>query len=188
MTIHTWNTHIHISISRLLVTTIATYIFWVNYSHAQGLGAERFECLIEPTMTVMVGAPTQGIIDNVEVKRSQFVTKDQVLATLKSNVEKAAMKHSQVRATMKSEIQAREADLELAQLNLNRIDTLHKKRLVPSQQRDEAYAQLQVAKMAVKQAKDNKRLYWYEFTRNVIDGERFLYLDVLLLELLGNRF
>lgn len=170
MSIHAWITYLRIS--RLWFTTIAIYIFWVSCSHAQGLEVEQFECLIEPKMTVMVGAPTQGIIDNVEVKRSEFVSKDQVLATLQSDVEEAAMKHSQVRATMQSEIQAREADLELAQLNLDRIDTLHKKKLVPSQQRDEAYAQLEVAKMAVKQAKDNKRLYWYEYTRSKAVVER----------------
>ena len=155
----------YINYSRWLAMTIITCIFGANYSKAQGLEVEQFDCLIEPKMTVMVGAPTQGLIDNVEVTRSEFVAKDQVLATLKSNVEKAEMKHSKVRATMKSEILAREADLELAQLNLDRIDKLFKKQLIPSQQRDEAYAQLQVAEMAVKQAKDNKRLYEYEYAR-----------------------
>ena len=155
---------IHIKLRHRLVMIIASLLF-TDYLYAQGLENEQFDCLIEPKMTVMVGAPTQGIIDQVEVERSEFVDKDQVLATLKSNVEKAAMKHSQVRATMKSEILAREADLELAQLNLNRIDKLYKKQLIPSQQRDEAYAQLQVAEMAVKQARDNKRLYEFEYAR-----------------------
>ena len=147
------------------LSIIISCLFFSSYVQAEGLQEEKFDCLIEPKMTVMVGAPTQGIIDQVDVKRSEFVAKDQVIATLKSNVEKAAMKHSQVRATMKSEILARKADLELAQLNLTRIDKLYKKQLVPSQQRDEAYAQLQVAEMAVKQAEDNKRLYEFEYAR-----------------------
>jgi RND family efflux transporter MFP subunit len=129
------------------------------------LATEDFECLIEPNMTVMVGAPTQGIIDRVEVSRSDLVEAGQVLATLKSNVEKAALEHSRVRATMMSEIQAREADLQLAQVNMQRIDELMGKGMIPRQQRDEGFAQLKVAQMAVKQALDNKRLYEHEYAR-----------------------
>ncbi len=133
--------------------------------YATELSSQDFDCLIEPNMTVMVGAPTQGVIDRVEVSRSDLVEQGQVVATLKSNVEKAAMEHSRVRAAMKSEIQAREADLQLARVNMQRIDELMGKGMIPRQQRDEAYAQLQVAQMAVKQAKDNKRLYEHEFAR-----------------------
>ena len=140
-------------------------IFWMHCLQAQELAVENFDCLIEPKMKVMVGAPTQGIIDTVEVERSEIVEKGQVLATLKSDVEKAAMKHSQARATMKSEIQAREADLELAEINLRRIEKLITKKMVPQQQLDEAAAELQVAQMAVRQAKDNQRLYEYEYAR-----------------------
>ena len=140
-------------------------IFWIQGLSAQDLEKENFDCLIEPKMTVMVGAPTQGIIDSVTVERSDFVDKGQVLATLQSNVEQAAMKHSQARATMKSEIQAREADQELAEINLRRIEKLISKKMVPQQQLDEAIAQVQVAQMAVKQAKDNRRLNEYEYAR-----------------------
>jgi RND family efflux transporter MFP subunit len=132
---------------------------------AQDLASEIFDCLIEPKMSVMVGAPIQGIIDTLEVERSDFVEADQILATLRSEVEVAAMEHARVRATMVSDIQAREADLELAEVNMRRIDELIEKQLVSAQQRDEAYAQQQVARMALRQARDNKRLYEQEFVR-----------------------
>lgn len=134
-------------------------------AQGQALGTTSFDCLIEPKMTVMVGAPTQGVISSIEVERNQSVAPGQLLATLRSDVEKAALEHARVRATMKSEIQARSADLQLAQVNMSRIKELYAKKMVPSQQRDEAVAQLEVARMAVKQAKDNKTLYEYEFSR-----------------------
>lgn len=134
-------------------------------THAQSLEDERFDCLIEPKMTVMVGAPTQGVIDTVEVERSDLVSEGQVLARLQSGVESAALEHARVRATMQSEIQARQADLELAEVNMRRIDELFAKQMVPHQQRDEAIAQLRVAEMALRQARDNKRLYEHEFAR-----------------------
>lgn len=142
---------------------------WLPQVHGQDLAMvlaeERFECLIEPKMTVMVGAPIQGVIDSVTVERSEFVEADQVLATLKSDVEIAAMEQARVRAMMRSETQAREADLELAEVNMRRMEELIDKQMVPMQQRDEAVAQLQVARMAVKQAEDNQNLYMQEYQR-----------------------
>lgn len=132
---------------------------------AMVLADERFECLIEPKMTVMVGAPIQGVIDTISVERSELVEADQVLATLKSDVEIAAMEQARVRSMMRSETQAREADLELAEVNMRRIEELIERQMVPMQQRDEAIAQLQVARMAVKQAQDNQNLYMQEYER-----------------------
>lgn len=132
---------------------------------AQDLTAGSFDCLIEPKMTVMLGSPVQGVIDTIAVERNELVQQGQVLATLKSEVETAAMEHARVRATMESEIQAREADLKLAEVNMRRTDELIERQLAPLQQRDEAVAQLQVARMALKQARDNKRLYAQEFER-----------------------
>ncbi len=134
-------------------------------ANGQSLASESFDCLIEPKMTVLVGSPAQGVIETLKVERSDVVEQGQVLATLKSDVEKAAMEHARIRATMQSEIQAREADLELARVNMRRIEELVAKQMVPLQQLDEANAQLQVAQMAVRQANDNKSLYEREFER-----------------------
>ena len=132
---------------------------------ASDLASERFDCLVEPKMSVLVGVPTQGVIDTLEVERTDFVEAGQVIATLHSDVEIAAMEHARVRATMKSDIQAREADLRLAQVNMRRINELIAKQLVPQQQRDEAEAELEVARMALRQARDNKRLLEQEYVR-----------------------
>ncbi|MFK7795776.1 MAG: efflux RND transporter periplasmic adaptor subunit [Gammaproteobacteria bacterium] len=148
------------------VITCLCLIVMFSTSQAQEEYADNFDCLIEPKMTVKVGAPTQGIIDSVNVSRSQIVEQGQILATLKANVEKAAMKHSRARATMKSEVKAREADLSLAQINMDRIDKLSQKKIASQQQRDEAFAQLKVAQMSLLQAKDNMRLYEMEYQRD----------------------
>jgi len=146
-------------------SVLVSCVIWSVQAHGQDLATEAFDCLIEPKMTVMVGAPIQGVIDTLDVERSAAVEAGQVLATLKSDVEVVAMEHARVRATMQSEIQAREADLALAEVNMERLEDLVENQMVPMQQRDEAYAQLQVATMAVKQARDNKRLYEHEYAR-----------------------
>ena len=137
----------------------------MTQSRAEDLNQVAFDCLIEPKMTVMVGAATQGVIHSVDVERNDQVERGQLLATLESKVEQAALAHARVRARMKSEIQARKADLKLAQVNMQRIRELYKKQMVPSAQLDEAVGQLEVARMAVKQANDNKTLYEHEYAR-----------------------
>jgi len=127
--------------------------------------SEPFDCLIEPKIHVNVGVPTQGVIDTLDVERSDSVEAGQVIARLRSNVEIAAMEQARVRATMQSDIQAREADYNLAQVNMKRVDELIERQLVSEQQRDEATAQLEVARMALRQARDNKRLFEHEYAR-----------------------
>jgi RND family efflux transporter MFP subunit len=149
----------------LRISLLAVSVALAQMARAQDLATETFDCLVEPKMTVLVGSPAQGVIETIAVERNDPVEQGQVLATLKSDVEIAAMEHARVRATMESEIQAREADLALAEVNMRRIDELIEQQLAPQQQRDEAFAQLQIARMAVKQAKDNKRLYAQDFQR-----------------------
>lgn len=137
---------------------------WLPLTAAE-LVDERFDCLIEPKMTVLIGAPSQGVLDSVEVTRSESVTEGQVVARLRSDVQQAALNQARARARMKSEIQAREADLELAELNMKRTEELFAKKMIPQQQRDEARAELEVARMALKQAQDNRTLNEHEFAQ-----------------------
>lgn len=145
---------------------ISLFLVWGGgVLNANASNETSFDCLIEPKMTVLVGAPTQGVIGSIDVERNEAVVPGQLLATLRSEVEKASLDHARTRARMQSEIQSRQADLKLARVNTKRIEELYEKQMVPSQQRDEAAAQLEVARMAVMQAKDNQTLYEYEFSR-----------------------
>lgn len=134
-------------------------------AHGQDISLEEFDCLIEPKVTVLLGAPIQGVIDDIAVERNDFVEAGQVVATLNSRVEIAAMEQARFRATMRSEIEARKADLELAEVTMRRTEELIEKQMAPLQQRDEAIAQLEVARMALTQAEDNQKLYDHEYAR-----------------------
>lgn len=137
----------------------------VSTSWAQGAPPEAYECLIEPMVVAQVGSPVQGVIDELLVDRSDFVTRGQPIAQLKSAVERAQLQQAKARSEMESEISAREADLNLATHNMERIQSLHDQKMIPAQQRDEALAQLQVAGSAVVQARENYQLLQYELTR-----------------------
>ncbi|MEE9335014.1 MAG: efflux RND transporter periplasmic adaptor subunit [Granulosicoccaceae bacterium] len=128
---------------------------------------ESHECLIEPMVVAQVGSQTQGVVDELLVDRGETVKKGQAIARLKSTVEQANLQQAQTRATMKSEINARHADLKLATQTLNRMKSLHAKNLAPAQHKDEAEAQLRVATAALTQAQENYELLQLDLTRAV---------------------
>lgn len=123
---------------------------------------ERFDCLIEPMMVIEVGSPVQGVIQSIAVERSRLVEKGDVLAVLESDVELASLAQARARARMDGEVEARKADLELALQSKARIDELFGRSMVSSQQKDEADAKVQVARMALQQAEERQELAGYE--------------------------
>jgi len=122
------------------------------------MGLQRFDCLIEPLKVINVGSPVQGVIQSLSVDRSQFIDRGDVLAQIESGVEQASLAQAEVRARMDGEIKSRDADLELALQSKARIDELVERSMASSQQQDEAHAQVQVARMALQQAKERQTL------------------------------
>jgi RND family efflux transporter MFP subunit len=127
--------------------------------------AATYECLVEPMVVTDVGSPVQGVIEELKVDRSQFVKRGQPIAQLKSEIERSTLEQAKARALMESEIRARAADLKLAEHSMKRMDNLYKQKMIPEQQRDEAFAQLQVASAALNQARENYRLLQHELHR-----------------------
>jgi len=125
---------------------------------AEPLNETRYDCLIEPLRVINVGSAAQGVIESVDVDRSQLIEKGEVLARIESGVEQASLAQAEMRARMDGEIRSREADLELAMLSKARIDELVEKLLASPQQRDEAHAQVQVSRMALQQARERQAL------------------------------
>ncbi|MFK8013810.1 MAG: efflux RND transporter periplasmic adaptor subunit [Gammaproteobacteria bacterium] len=134
-------------------------------SSADSVDGRDFDCLLEPKTRVMVGATTQGIVHTVNVRRGERVEKGQVVATLDARLEQAELEHAKMRAQMTSDIGAREADLKFAEVSMQRLDDLHRQKMVPAQQRDEAIAAREVARMALAQARDTRKLYEHEYAR-----------------------
>ncbi len=132
----------------------------------QATELDGHECLIEPMVTAKVGSQVQGVVDQLLVDRSDMVTTGQPIAILKSTLEQANLAQAEARANMHGEINARKADLNLAQLNRERIKTLYAKNLVSAQERDEGVAQLQVASAALRQAQDNLLVLQHDLARS----------------------
>ena len=133
-------------------------------------GAE-YVGLIEPYRIVNVGSPQIGVLESVALDRGDVVKIGQVLATLQSSVEKAAMEVARYRSQMESGIRAKEVNKNLAERKRLRMDQLYGDQLIPFSDMDDAEAAKLYADMQLKDAQENKRLAEFEYkqTQEVIE-------------------
>jgi len=127
--------------------------------------ARDFDCLIEARQTVEVRSAVEAVIESVQVNRGDFVRKGQVLVTLESGAEKAALELARSRATMKGEIKAAEARLELARKKYQQAQELYEQKFVSATARDEAVAEYKLASEQLRQANENQVLAQLEVRR-----------------------
>ncbi len=139
---------------------VASFIFLPVSS-----GAGEFRGIIEPHRVIKVGSPQPGILATVDVERGVFVKKGQVLATLHSKVEVAAMEVARYRAQMEGGIKGKEANFNFFSSKKGRIEHLYKKQMAAPAEMDEAEANRQMSEMQVKEAVENRRLAELEYRR-----------------------
>lgn len=128
--------------------------------------AREFDCLIEARQTVEVRSSVEAVIEKLHVRRGDYVRKGQVLVTLESGAEKAALELARSRATMQGEIKAAEARLELARKKWQQAQELYEQKFVSATARDEAIAEYKLATEQLRQARENKILAELEVKRS----------------------
>jgi RND family efflux transporter MFP subunit len=128
--------------------------------------AADYDCLIEARQQVEIRSPVEAVIESVLVQRGDFVKKGQVIATMESGPERAALELARSRASMQGELKAAEARLELAQKKMLRAEELYKQNFVSVNARDEAQAEYQLALEQLRQARENQKLAQLEVDRS----------------------
>lgn len=128
--------------------------------------AADYDCLIEARQQVEIRSPVEAVIESVLVQRGDFVKKGQVIATMESGPERAALELARSRATMQGELKAAEARLELAEKKLQRAEELYKQNFVSVNARDEAQAEYQFSVEQLRQAQENQKLAQLDVDRN----------------------
>jgi RND family efflux transporter MFP subunit len=136
--------------------------------------AGEYRGLVEPHRIIKIGSPQTGVLATVDVDRGDFVKKGQVLATLESGVEKAAMETAKYRAQMEGGIMGKKASLVYYERQKSRIDELIKKDLEAQAIADEAESKKAVAETDLKDATESKQLAQLEYRRTVEQYERMI--------------
>jgi len=118
----------------------------------------EFECLIEPYLSVNVGAAVNGVIEKIYVDRSSVVSKGDKLVQLQSSLEQVAVGLASARAEREAEIQASETSLAFNNRKHARLRKLHRQKLVPEHQMDEAATEMHLASLQLRQAEKDREI------------------------------
>ena len=133
---------------------------------AWSAGAAEFDCLIEARQTVEIRSSVEAVIESVRVKRGDVVKRGQVLVTLESGPERAALALAQSRAKNQGDIKLSEARLEISGKKLRRAEELFKQNFISANARDEAEAEFRLASEELLRARENQRLAELEAQRS----------------------
>lgn len=129
------------------------------------VSAADHDCLIEAKQQVDIRSPVEAVVETVQVQRGDSVKKGQVVATLESGPERAALELAKSRATMQGELKAAEARVDLTQKKQVRAEELYKQNFVSVNARDEAEADYRLATEQLRQARENQKLAELEVQR-----------------------
>lgn len=123
------------------------------------------DCLVEARQVVEIRSPVEGLIESIPVERGDLVRKGQLLVTLESGPEQAAVESARYRASMDGAVKSAEARVNFTQRKLERTDELFKKNFVSSTAKDEAETEHRLAENELRQALENRRLAELEHKR-----------------------
>ena len=118
---------------------------------------QALACLIQPAQVAEVGSAVIGVVQTLEADRGDRVRKGQVLATLRSEVERASAEAAQSRAKSLGELRGAVAALDLAELRRDRAKSLKDENFVSAQALEQAEAEFRVAKERVAQVREALR-------------------------------
>lgn len=148
-----------ISLRRLTGAMVCALLFFCQV--AISCAADESEGMIYPNEIVKVSSQVSGILEEVLVERGDIVTTGQVLARLKSGVEKASVELA--RANVAFLKRKAERNVELA-----------KKRLISEHEHDELVNELKKAELQLEEAQERLKLRTITSTIDGVVTERLM--------------
>jgi len=125
----------------------------------------QFDCIIEARQMVEIRSPVEGLIEKIHVERGDAVKRGQVVVTLESGPERAALAVARSRAEQLGAVKAAEARLELARRKESRAEELSRQNFVSSNALEEARTERMLAESELKVARESQRLSELEVQR-----------------------
>jgi len=126
---------------------------------ARAQSLQPLGCLIEPHRVVELGSPVIGVIESINVERGDRVRKGQVIAVLRADVERAAVGVAATKAQVAAEVQAAQANYDLAKGKYDRAKDLMDKNFISGQALEQARTDAEVAAQRLAQAQDQRRIW-----------------------------
>lgn len=127
--------------NKLIRVSITTIALATMTSTALAQTDIPLDCLLEPHLEVDVGSPVFGILANVKVDRGDIVKRNQVVAELVSDTEKAGVKLAEARALFD-------------QRKVERNDDLYEDELISIHEKDEIETQSLISELELVEARE----------------------------------
>jgi RND family efflux transporter MFP subunit len=143
-------------ISILLAFLLCLGAAWANGTETTE--GNEFEGLIEPFEIVNVGTPVEGVVEQVNVKRSALVKQGEPLVKLESSVENSVVKRAKVLAAVEGEIKLQKERLAFAKRMHERVEELFQGEAISAEKRDEAKTEVSLALARLQKAEENREL------------------------------
>lgn len=137
----------------------------IGLAQAQAAADAEHACVVEPSRTAEIRAPSPGLISRIRATRGEMVKAGQVLVELDAGLEQAAADAARQRATMEGAERVAAARLEYAKLKAQRQQELAAQNFSSQNDRDAAVAELRVASAEFVEAQENRRLADLEHRR-----------------------
>lgn len=148
-------------LARAAAFLAAGLLGWDAPAHAVG----TFACVMKPYMEVSVGAPVEGLIQQVNVERGDWVTKGQAVVMLEASVEKATVDLAKAKAEAEATIKSTQAKMAFSARKLDRAMDLYQSNSIAKHEMDEAQTEKVLAESAYLEATENKRIAKLEWQR-----------------------
>jgi len=120
-----------------------------EYSNIPGV-----DCVINPYRVADVASPVAGIIERLNVQRSQQVSAGQVVAQLNADVERANVDLAKFRAGIQSEINLGSLNMDFDARRAQRFNTLRQQKIISAENLEEAEREEGLSKWKLQQARE----------------------------------
>lgn len=147
------------SVLRNFLSALMAFFFSAGCAMAQQ--QVTLQGLIEPSEVVKVGSPVNGILERVLVERGDRVTKGQIIASLKSDLEQAAVDLAMAR-------------MQFSERKVLRNQGLQQKQLISVHEKDEIETELRISRLQLHEAEERLALRTIHSTIEGVVVERFL--------------
>jgi len=125
----------------------------------------EFDCIIEARQTVDIRSPVEGLIERVHVERGEPVKRGQVIVTLESGPERAALAIARSKSDQLGALKAGEAKATLARQKEVRAEELALQKFISPNALEEARTERMLAESELKVARETQRLSQLEVGR-----------------------
>ncbi|TXT25569.1 MAG: secretion protein HlyD [Gallionellaceae bacterium] len=122
-----------------------------------------YDCIIEPTQTVEVRSSVVGVLERVQVRRGDRISKGQVLANIESGAERASVELARFKSEMAGPVSIAENKLEFANRKFKRRRDMNEMNFMAAQERDDAEGEMRLAESELQLAKENRQMARLEF-------------------------